>query len=152
MRGGTRAEGQSPPDLAWELARVEYEQALAQDQNCTVLRRQDMAFVTTIQGAALTIVGTKLLRMDTAGVLLSLIAFFMLLLGLNSERRLTSYMDAYSRRARELEEQHRLSLVSCGLDETRGKRLLFSNSVMFPLYYAFLMVCWLVVWTRNALG
>lgn len=81
----------------WELARLEYEAALEQYRQLTPLRRQDMAFVTTAQAAILTIVGTKLLNLDASGFLLSLIAVFVLFLGINSERRLSGYMSGYMR-------------------------------------------------------
>ena len=132
-----------------EAAKVEYEQALGQYQNCTVLRRHDMAFVTTVQGAVLTIIGPRLPDLDSSGVVLSLIAFFLLLLGINSERRLSNYMDAYFTRAREIEQQLGLALVSRGFEEVRKRRSLVSNSVVFPLYYAFLMVAWVVIWVRS---
>ena len=134
---------------SWETARVEYEQALSQYQNCTVLRRQDMAFVTTVQAAVLTIIGSRLFNLDLSDVLLSLIAFFLLLLGLNSERRLSHYMDAYSQKAREIEGAFGLSLVSCGLLEVRKERFLFSNSKVFPIYYLFFMIAWIVIWLKN---
>lgn len=37
----------------WELAKLEYEAALEQYRQLTSLRRQDMAFVTTVQAAIL---------------------------------------------------------------------------------------------------
>jgi hypothetical protein len=121
----------------WEAAKLEYEQALSQYQNCTILRRQDMAFVTTVQAAVLTIIGPRLPHLDLGSLLLSLIACFLLLLGINGERRLSSYMDAYSKKAQQIEEEFGLSLVMSGLSKTRNKKLLFSNATMFPLYYTF---------------
>jgi hypothetical protein len=61
------------PD-AWELARLEYETALEQYRQLTALRRQDMAFVTTVQAAVLTIIGSNLLNLDVSGWLLSWVA------------------------------------------------------------------------------
>ena len=143
-----------PPDqpTPWEIAKTEYEQALAQYQNCTALRRQDMVFVATVQGAVLTVIGAQLSDLRLAGFLLSLIAFCLLLVGLNSERRLSSYMSAYARRAREIEEQFGLSLVSLGAGETRRRRFLVSNSVAFPVFYSALMVAWVVIWVRNLMA
>ncbi|HEU4835122.1 MAG TPA: hypothetical protein VFS90_11925 [Pyrinomonadaceae bacterium] len=73
---------------SWEQAKAEYDVGLQQYRLNSTLRRQDMAFVTTVQAAILTIIGAKLLSLDFSGFLLSAIAFFVLLLGLNSERRL----------------------------------------------------------------
>jgi 1,4-dihydroxy-2-naphthoate octaprenyltransferase len=134
-----------------ELARLEYEQALNQYQNCTVLRRQDMAFVTTAQGAVLAVLGPKLLELDFTGFLLSFIACFLLVLGLNSERRLSRYMDAYSKRAIDIEDKLGLSLIKDGSAEAHNKRLLYSNSTMFPIYYSLLILGWAVIWIRNIL-
>lgn len=136
-----------PPN--WETAKLEYEQALSQYQNCTVLRRQDMAFVTTVQGAVLAILGPQLSNLDTSGIVLSLIAFFLLLVGINSERRLSNYMEAYFKRAREIEQQFGLALVSLGFEKVRKSRSIFSNSRVFPLYYSFLMIAWMIIWVRN---
>jgi uncharacterized membrane protein len=132
-----------------EMAKVEYEQALSQYQNCTVLRRHDMAFVTTAQGAVLAIIGPRLPTLDSSGIVLSLIAFFLLLLGINSERRLSNYMEAYFKRAREIEQQFGLALVSLGFEKVQKRKLLLSNSIVFPLYYTCLMVAWIIIWVRN---
>jgi hypothetical protein len=135
----------------WEIAKLEYEQELTQYQNCTVLRRQDMAFVTTAQGAVLAIISSKLLVLDLASFLLSLIACFLLILGFNSERRLSSYMKAYSEKARQVEDELGLSLIKTGFSEIRNKRLLFSNSVLFHVYYPLLIFGWVVVWVSNVI-
>jgi hypothetical protein len=108
-----------------------------------------MAFVTTVQGAVLAILGPRLPNLDTSGIVLSLIAFFLLLLGINSERRLSNYMEAYFKRAREIEQQFGLALVSLGFEEVRKRRSIFSNSRVFPLYYSFLMIAWIIIWVRN---
>jgi hypothetical protein len=132
-----------------EMVKVEYEQALSQYQSCTVLRRQDMAFVTTAQGAVLAIIGPRLPNLDLSGIVLSLIAFFLLLLGINSERRLSNYMAAYFKRAREIEQQFGLTLVSLGFEEVQKRRSIFSNSIVFPLYYTSLMIAWIIIWVRS---
>ncbi|NJL40744.1 MAG: hypothetical protein HC840_14355 [Leptolyngbyaceae cyanobacterium RM2_2_4] len=140
---------QSKQPEPWELARLEYEAALEQYRQLTSLRRQDMTFVTTAQAAILTIVGTKLLNLDAAGFLLSLIAVFVLFLGINSERRLSGYMSGYMRRAKEIESDYGMQLLSFGTQELKSKKLLISNSVIFPLYYAFFLIAWLIVWILN---
>ena len=134
---------------SWELARLEYEAALEQYRQLTSLRRQDMTFVTTTQAAILTIVGTKLLNLDASGFLLSLIAVFVLCLGINSERRLSGYMSGYMRRAKEIESEYGMLLLSFGIQEVKNKKLLVSNSMIFPLYYAFFFIAWLIVWILN---
>ena len=134
---------------SWELARLEYEAALEQYRQLTSLRRQDMTFVTTTQAAILTIVGTKLLNLDASGFLLSLIAVFVLCLGINSERRLSGYMSGYMRRAKEIESEYGMQLLSLGIQEVENKKLLVSNSVIFPVYYAFFFMAWLIVWILN---
>lgn len=134
---------------SWELAKLEYESALEQYRQLTSLRRQDMTFVTTVQAAVLTIIGTKLLNFDASSFLLSLIAIFVLFLGLNSERRLAGYMSAYMRRAKEIEAEYGMTLISFGIQEVKGKTLLISNSIIFPLYYSFFFIAWIVVWILN---
>jgi hypothetical protein len=140
---------QSKQPESWELARLEYETALEQYRQLTSLRRQDMTFVTTTQAAILTIVGTKLLNLDASGFLLSLIAVFVLCLGINSERRLSGYMSGYMRRAKEIESEYGMLLLSFGIQEVKNKKLLVSNSMIFPLYYAFFFIAWLIVWILN---
>lgn len=134
---------------AWEIAKVEYQNALDQYRQYTSLRRQDMAFVTTVQVAVLTIIGTNLLSLDTANFLLSLISFFILLLGINNERRLTAYMAGYMRRANHIEAEHKMSLLTDGKNEVQKRQLLFSNTVIFPLYYFIFVLTWIVIWTMN---
>ena len=68
---------------SWEIAQAEYESAMEEYRHYTNLRRQDMTFVTTAQLAVLTIIGTRLVNLGLADFLLSLIAFFLLLLGIN---------------------------------------------------------------------
>jgi uncharacterized membrane protein AbrB (regulator of aidB expression) len=133
----------------WELAKLEYEAALEQYRQLTSLRRQDMTFVTTAQAAILTIIGSKLLNLDASGFLLSLVAVFALFLGINSERRLSGYMSGYMRRAKEIESEFGMQLLSCGIQELRNKKLLISNSIIFPLYYSFFCVAWVFVWILN---
>lgn len=139
---------QSKPD-AWELARLEYETALEQYRQLASLRRQDMTFVTTVQAAVLTIIGTKLLELDASGLLLSLIAVFVLFLGINSERRLSGYISAYMRRAKNIEAEYGMSLLTSGIQEVQTMRFLLSNSVIFPLYYSFFILAWIGVWVLN---
>jgi len=134
---------------SWDLAKVEYESALEQYRHYTSLRRQDMAFVTTVQAAVLTIIGKNLLSLDASNLLLSVIAFFVLLLGFNSERRITAYMSGYMKRASQIETDHNLSLLVEGQKEVSRRKLLISNTIIFPLYYFVFSVVWVVVWVIN---
>ncbi|MBD2234137.1 hypothetical protein [Phormidium tenue] len=133
----------------WELARLEYEAALEQYRHLTSLRRQDMTFATTVQAAVLTIIGNRLLSFNASDLLLSIVAAFVLCLGINSERRLAAYMSGYMRRAKEAELEYGMQLVLFGTQEVASKKLLASNSIIFPFYYAFFFVAWLTVWIIN---
>jgi hypothetical protein len=136
---------------SWEYAKVEYEIGLGQYQLNSSLRRQDMAFVTTVQAAVLTITGSKLLSLDFSGFLLSAIAFFVLLLGLNSERRLAGYMEGYMLRARQIEAEYGMTILSHSWNKVKRRRLLFSNAKMFPIYYCIFILAWLIIWMWNLL-
>lgn len=138
---------QSKPE-PWELAKLEYESALEQYRQLTSLRRQDMAFVTTVQAAVLTIIGDKLLNLDASNFLLSLIAVFVLFLGLNSERRLSGYMTGYMQRAKDIESEYGMKLITFGR-AFKDKKLIISNSIIFPLYYFFFFIAWFIVWMLN---
>jgi hypothetical protein len=113
------------------------------------LRRQDMAFATTVQAAIFTIIGPRLLQFGISDFILSVIAFFVLLLGLNSERRLTSYMSTYMRRVNQIEFAHGMSMFSDAGYKTEKKRLLLSNARVFSVYYCIFVCAWLVVWILN---
>ena len=134
---------------SWEFAKVEYENALEHYRHYTGLRRQDMAFVTTVQAAVLTIIGGNLRSLDLANLLLSFIAFFVLLLGINNERRLTAYMAGYMKRATQIETHYKMSLLVEGRQEVLNRKLLFSNVVIFPIYYFIFAIAWIVVWVLN---
>jgi hypothetical protein len=134
---------------SWESVKVEYENALEMYRHYTGLRRQDMAFVTTVQAAALTIIGKNLLSLDTSNLLLSIIAFFVLLLGFNSERRITAYMAGYMKRANQIETDHDMFLLVEGRKEVLKRKLLISNTIIFPLYYFIFAATWVIVWIIN---
>ncbi|MBC8030791.1 MAG: hypothetical protein H7Z16_11820 [Pyrinomonadaceae bacterium] len=132
-----------------DSAKAEYEAGLEQFRLMSNLRRQDMAFATTVQAAVFTIVGSKLLQLNFSDFLLSAIAFFVLLLGLNSERRLAAYMTGYMKRVLEIEAESGMSMF-CGAGQvTQKRRFLVSNAIVFPFYYCVFVFAWLVVWTLN---
>lgn len=133
----------------WEIAKVEYDNAVKQCQLMEGLRRQDMMFTTTVQAAILTIIGVKATHLDLVNFLLTGIAFFVLVLGLNSERRIAKYTAVYMQRAREIESEYGMSLLSLGKSEVQKRKLLFSNSLLFPLYYLIFILAWLIVWLMN---
>jgi hypothetical protein len=110
-----------------------------------------MAFVTTVQGAVLTIIRERLLDLDPSSLLLSVIAVFVLLLGVNSERRVSAYMVGNMRRANEIELEYGMSLLSSGRREVRERKLLFANRIVFPFYYLIFIVVWIGVWILNLL-
>lgn len=139
------------PESLREMAALEYESALDQFRHYSSLRRQDMAFVTTVQAAVFTVIGPDGLHLDARGWLLSSIAALVLLLGLNSERRLSAYMESCMTRGREIEKRWGMALL-CGSRAGLGRRkTLLSNSVVFPLYYALFVVVWLIIWVRALL-
>jgi hypothetical protein len=133
----------------WEHAKAEYEAGLHQFRLMSTLRRQDMAFVTTVQAAVLTIIGSKLLGLGFSGFLLSVIAFFVLLLGLNSERRLAAYMAGYLARVRKIEGEYGMKMFSHAWQETLKRRFLISNARIFPIYYGIFIFAWLIIWVWN---
>jgi uncharacterized membrane protein len=94
-----------------------------------------MAFVITVQAAVLSIFSSKLLSLDYSGFLLSAIAFFVLLLALNSERRLAVYMEGYMRRARQIESEYGMTVLPGSWNQVKRRRFLFSNAKVFPIYY-----------------
>jgi hypothetical protein len=58
-------------------------------------------------------------------------------------------MSGYMRRAKEIESEYGMQLLSLGIQEVKNKKLLVSNSVIFPVYYAFFFMAWLIVWILN---
>ncbi|HEV2706254.1 MAG TPA: hypothetical protein VGV59_10045 [Pyrinomonadaceae bacterium] len=133
----------------WDVAKEEYSNALGLFRHFSGLRRQDMAFVTTVQAAILTIIGSKLLSLDFSSFLLSSIAFFVLLLGLNSERRLAAHMFGEMLRARQIEAEHGMALLSVAYSEVENRKLLMKNNLVFPLYYFIFIVAWVIIWILN---
>jgi len=133
----------------WEIAATEYDIALKQFRHFSTLRRQDMLFVTTVQGVTLTIIGKNLLCMKATHIVLSCIAFAVILLGINSERRLSAYMDANAQRARIIEGQHGMSLLSGAHANIQSRKCMFSNTTVFKAFYSMLLIAWFVIWILN---
>lgn len=114
------------------------------------LGRTDVAFVTTVQGAALAIIGDELLALQPSGFLLSAVAAIVALIGFNAERRLYSYMSAYMTRAREIEAANGLSLLTAARNETQRVTWLTSNTNVFRAFYCLSFIGWVLVWILNA--
>lgn len=129
--------------------KTEYEISLTQFRHFASLRRQDMAFATTVQGAVLAIVKDHIVSLGPADFLLTLLAFLVLLMGLNNERRLSSYMCGYMDRARQIEDQFGMKVLHIAFDWVQRERLLVSNRKTFPLYYLIFATLWLTIWTLN---
>jgi hypothetical protein len=135
----------------WEVAKVEYENALAQYRHYTSLRGQDMMFVTTVQAAVLTIIGPKLPNLDFAYFLLSVVAFFALLVGINSQWRLSAYMAGFMQRAMQIETEYGMSFLSVGKREVDKKKLLRTTAFVFSFYHLIFILAWIVIWIWNLL-
>jgi len=147
-------EQSEPNKNLWEIAQVEYNAALEQYRHYMTVRRTDMAFVTTIQIAILTIIGADIQNLNLSSFLLSLMAFFVLLLGINSELRLATYMLGYKERVIEIEKENHLKSVSNAsrkVKEMEKKMFNLTNRKIFPLYYLIFAVIWFVIWIVNLL-
>lgn len=104
---------------------------------------------TTIQGAAITIVGDQLLSLDVRGLALSIIAFLVAVIGLNNERNLNSHLIGFRQRAIELEDEHGASLVRAGMDQAKKTPGLMLTHSTFRAYYVLLVIGWVVIWILN---
>jgi uncharacterized membrane protein len=105
--------------------------------------------VTTAQAAILTIIGKNLPRLDLAQYALSFIAFYVIVLGINTERRMAAYCDGYVMRVKSLEPNLGIALLSAGAAEVDRQHFLVSNKKMFLTYYALLLSGWLALWIAN---
>lgn len=134
-----------------EVPLKEYEIAIEQFRHFSLLRRQDLMFVVIVQGAVLTIMSSRFTEMAPVDVSLSVVAFLVTLLGLNSDRRLTEYMVGNAKRAKELEQQLGMKVFSGAHSEVANKRFLYSNKHVFFCFYTLLAVSWIIVWAVNLL-
>lgn len=133
------------------LHQLEYESALNMTQHFSTLRRQDMAFVIAVQAAVFTLVGKNLLHLDLASFFLSLVAAFVLLLGINSERRLSAYIVGYMKRATQIESECGMQLLHLAKVEVDRQKWLFSNRSVFLFYYYIFLISWIIIWILNIL-
>lgn len=75
--------------------KAEYEACFKMLNLYTTSRRQDMTIVAAAQAAVLAIVARNILNFELHHFLLSLVALFVTLMGLNSDRRHSAYMKGY---------------------------------------------------------
>lgn len=137
------------PSLTWEVGKTEYESAMEEYRHYTTIRRQDMAFVTTTQIAILTIIGDNIVALDLSKLLLSFVAFFILIQGLNSELRMSAYLSGYKNRAKDIERSQGMRLLKSGEEAVKHQKFQISNRKMFPVYYIVFMLVWVGIWVIN---
>ena len=135
----------------WDVAKTEYENALEHYRHYTDLRGKDAIFTTTVQVGVLTIIGSNLPTLNLAGFLLSIVAFFSILLGINNMRRLSAYLNGFSNRAIEIEKKFGMSLISQGKKEVNKKRISPPSAVLFLFYHYIFLLVWIVIWIWNLL-
>ncbi len=133
-----------------DAAKIEYDQAMQFFRDHSNLRRQGLAFVTTVQGAILAVVGSNLSTMELPHVTLAVIGFFVAILGINNERRLISFSIGYLRTARQIEKRSGMSLLSDGYSAVKERRFIISNTRAFLLYYYLISIFWITLLAYNA--
>lgn len=143
----TSADASATPRVALIIA--EYQAGLELSRHWSALRRQDMLLVTTVQGAIFTIIGGELLKLKSASIALSIVAFLVALIGFNSERRLSAYIRANVDYLKTIEKSNGLGLLTTANDATLKIRGMVSNKTAFLTYYAFMAAGWVVVWLVN---
>jgi len=57
-------------------------------------------------------------------------------------------MAEYMQRAKDIESEYGMTLLTFGR-AFKDKKLIISNSIIFPLYYFFFFVAWVIVWIMN---
>jgi hypothetical protein len=130
----------------WQL---EYSAGLQQYRHYSDRRRQDMAFVTTLQIAILGLLGARLGDLDTLASVLSVFAGFVALMGMNNESRLSSHMKGYMRRVEEIEREQGMSLLDSDRRSVAEAKWVLRNTFLFRLYYAVILIMWSCVWIIN---
>jgi hypothetical protein len=133
----------------WEIYKIEYQNAFNQSRHYAQMRRIDMAFVITIQGAILAIIGKDLHNLDLTSFLLTIVSFFAAITGLNSERRLSSKIKGCLNRAKELETEFNMALLTNAWKQRKKTKFLISNMIMFPLLYIVVIFIWIIIWLLN---
>ena len=129
---------------------LEYEQANEWWRQISRMRRQDLALFTAIQGGIITVIGDKLSSMDAKSFILSLMGFCAAAIWFNNERRLYSYLYGFRHRAIEIEKKHGMALIKIGQDEVKATKFLLPSRIGFSIYYALVVIGWVVIWILNA--
>ena len=133
------------PESIDKVLTMEYQEALAQTRAFATLMRTDVAFATTVQAAILAVIGSHLPLHNIGHTALSVLAFTVAVLGINSVDRVYRYMSGYMSRAREIETKLDLKLIAQGYLVTKNRFNLPIAST-FKYYYALLIVFWMIIW------
>jgi hypothetical protein len=137
----------------WDTEKLEYKQANEWWRTLSTMRRRDIAFFTAIEVAIITIIRTQLLNLQVEGIILSIIGFFIALIGLNNEYRSYKYLCGFRERARQIEEKQEMTLISSTQNLVSNSQFHKMNtSSAFRLYYALIAVIWLVLWILQPFG
>jgi hypothetical protein len=127
----------------------EYEQANEWWRKISEMRRHDLAAFTAIQGAALTVIGDHLLDMKAHQLLVSLVAFVVLLVGYNNERRLSAFLEKIVERSCAIEQQRRMTLLSNARDYMNTRPGIVKTTRTFGAFYVAAGSSWVVIWLMN---
>lgn len=65
------------------------------------------------------------------------------------KRRLTAYMAAYMKRAKDIETRANMSLLTDAYERVSSQRRLLSNTKTFPVYYALFALAWALICIVN---
>ena len=129
--------------------KLEYETSIELYKKYMSLRRKDIAFNTTAQVALMTILKDDLLKMDWTNYIFALIALPVLFIGLNNERRISAYLQAYKNRGIEIEKKYRMTLLAGAKDAVKKTDYLISNRVAFTIYYLLFIIFWILLLGYN---
>jgi hypothetical protein len=131
----------------WDTEKLEYKQANEWWRTLCNMRHRDIVFFTAIEVAIITVLRTQLLNLQVEGIILSIIGFFIALIGLNNECRLYKYLCGFRERARQIEDNQEMTLIS-KTQYLVGNSMFqkIKSSLVFRLYYAFIAAIWLVLW------
>ncbi len=130
---------------------MEYQEALAQTRAFATLMRTDVAFATTVQAAILAVIGSHLPLHNIGHTALSVLAFTVAILGINSVDRVYRYMAGYMSRAREIEVRLGLKLITQGHLMTKT-RFNLPIATTFKYYYMLLIVFWMIIWAWSLIS
>lgn len=127
-----------------ETLLVEYKEALNHVRALATLMRQDITFVTTVQGAVLAIIGMGFPLRNIAHISLAGLAFFVALVSINSVGRSYKYMAEYMSRIREIEGILGMHLFTRGRAVV-GRRVNLSVGAALRIYCGLVVIFWLIM-------